>query len=102
VTEDMSFVAVFQKGTVNTNRPVTSNTNNTNNANPTSSKVLVNGNAVQFDAYNINGNNYFKLRDFAQAVNNTEKNFEVTWDGKNNAINLISNKPYTSVGGELV
>jgi len=37
----------------------------------------------------------------AQAVNNTEKNFEVTWDAANNAINLISNKPYTPSGGEL-
>lgn len=69
--------------------------------NPTTSKVLVNGNVVEFEAYNINGYNYFKLRDFAQAVNNTEKNFEVTWDGVNNAINLVSNKPYTPVGGEL-
>jgi len=71
------------------------------NVNPTSSKVLVNGKVVEFEAYTINGNNYFKLRDLAQAVNNTEKNFEVTWDGVNNAINLISNQPYTPVGGEL-
>lgn len=88
--------------------PVTSNITlyagweSTNNAKPTSSKVLVNGKVVEFDAYNINNNNYFKLRDLAQAVNKTDKNFEVTWDGKNNAINLISNKPYTAVGGELV
>jgi len=47
--------------------------------NPTTSKVLVNGKIVEFEAYNINGYNYFKLRDLAQAVNNTEKNFEVTW-----------------------
>lgn len=70
-------------------------------ANPTSSKVLVNDKAVTFEAYTINGNNYFKLRDFAQAVNKTEKNFEVKWDSKNNAINLISNTPYTPEGGEL-
>ena len=159
VTKDMSFVAVFQKGTVNytvsfntnggsavkaatvkANTKVTKPANptksgykftgwyidkncteawdfNTNivrrnttlyagwekviTANPTSSKVLVNGKAVTFEAYTINGNNYFKLRDFAQAVNKTEKNFEVKWDSKNNAINLISNKPYTPVGGEL-
>ena len=68
---------------------------------PTTSTVLVNGTSIEFEAYNINGNNYFKLRDLAQAVNNTEKNFEVTWDGENNAINLISNTPYTPVGGEL-
>lgn len=69
---------------------------------PTTSKVLVDGVPVEFEAYNIKGNNYFKLRDLAQAVNNTSKNFEVTWDGINNAINLISNAPYTPVGGELV
>jgi hypothetical protein len=73
----------------------------TENAVPTTSTVLVDGTSIAFEAYNINGYNYFKLRDLAQAVNNTEKNFEVTWDGANNAINLISNKPYTPVGGEL-
>lgn len=68
----------------------------------TTSTVLVNGRSTAFEAYNIKGNNYFKLRDLAQAVNNTEKNFEVTWDGAKNAINLISNTPYTSAGGEFV
>ena len=87
--------------------PVTANTTlyagweSTNNAKPIASKVLVNGTLIEFDAYTINNNNYFKLRDLAQAVNNTEKNFEVSWDGKKNAINLISNKPYTPAGGEL-
>lgn len=70
-------------------------------ATPTSSKVLVNGNEVAFDAYNINGNNYFKLRDVANVINGSEKQFEVTWDGSKNAINLISNKAYTVVGGEM-
>ena len=74
----------------------------TEKAIPTTSAVLVDGTSIAFEAYNINGNNYFKLRDLALAVNNTEKNFEVTWDAKSNAINLISNKPYTAVGGELV
>jgi len=68
---------------------------------PTSSKVLVNGAATNFDAYNINGNNYFKLRDVAKVVSGSEKQFEVTWDASKNAINLVSGKPYTVVGGEL-
>lgn len=68
---------------------------------PTASKVLVNGKAVSFEAYNINGNNYFKLRDLAMAVNGTAKNFEVSWDSANNAIKLISGKAYTPAGGEL-
>ena len=71
------------------------------NATPTSSTVLVNNAPTNFEAYTIDGNNYFKLRDLAQVVNNTEKNFEVEWDGVKNAINLKSNAPYTPAGGEL-
>ena len=82
-----------------------SNTNSTTTANatakPATSKVYVNGTSISFDAYNINGNNYFKLRDMAKTVNGTEKQFEVVWDTKRKAINLISNKPYTAVGGEM-
>lgn len=68
---------------------------------PTSSKVFVNGNEVSFEAYNIDGNNYFKLRDLAMAVSGTEKQFEVEWDNEKNAINLVSGKPYTVAGGEM-
>lgn len=68
---------------------------------PTNSKVLVNGKEVSFDAYNINGNNYFKLRDLATVVSGTEKQFEVEWDNEKNAINLVSDKPYTVAGGEM-
>lgn len=68
---------------------------------PTQSPVLVNGTRVAFDAYNINGSNYFKLRDLAYAVNGTPKQFEVGWDGGSNAINLIPGAPYTPKGGEM-
>lgn len=68
---------------------------------PTSSKVLVNGIEVAFDAYNIGGNNYFKLRDIAYVLSGSNKQFEVNWDGANNAISLTSGKSYSSVGGEI-
>jgi len=71
-------------------------------ATPTNSKVLINGKEVAFTAYNIGGNNYFKLRDIASAINGTNKNFSVGWDGANNAISLNSKSAYTNVGGELV
>ncbi len=71
-------------------------------ANPTGSTVMVDGSNMNFEAYEIGGNNYFKLRDLAMAVNGSNKQFQVTWDGANNAINLITNTPYTSVGNELV
>jgi hypothetical protein len=68
---------------------------------PTASKVLVNGKLTSFDAYTIDGNNYFKLRDLAKAVSGTQKQFDVTWDGGKKTINLISNKVYSVVGGEM-
>ncbi len=71
-------------------------------ATPTPSKVLVNGKDISFDAYLIEDNNYFKLRDLANVVKGTKKQFEVTWDGSKNAINLVSNKKYTTVGGEMI
>lgn len=78
--------------------PVTENVS----AKSTSSKVMVNGNEVSFQAYNINNNNYFKLRDLAMVLNGTEKSFAVGWNGEKNAISLESGKTYKIVGGELV
>jgi alpha-tubulin suppressor-like RCC1 family protein len=68
---------------------------------PTKSTVLVNGTATAFDAYNINGSNYFMLRDLAYVLNGTQKQFEVGWDALNNAISLTSGTPYTSTGSEM-
>ncbi len=68
----------------------------------TSSKVLVNGQEIKFEAYNINGNNFFKLRDIAFALTNAGMGFNVKWDGERNMINLVSHTPYEAVGGELV
>lgn len=68
---------------------------------PTSSPVLVNGKQTPFDAYNIYGNNYFKLRDLAYSISGTGKQFEVSWDGATNTIALTSGKAYTVVGDEM-
>ena len=73
-----------------------------NTATPTSASVLVDSQTVSFEAYNVDGSNYFKLRDLAKVLSGTEKQFEVGWDGTNNAIGLTSGKAYTPVGGELV
>ncbi len=69
-------------------------------ATPSSDKTTLNGSPVTMQAYKINGNNYIKLRDFANMVNGTPLNFEVEWDGSLNAINMYTGKPYTTVGGE--
>lgn len=67
----------------------------------TTASVVVDGKHVAFDAYNIDGNNYFKLRDIAKVVSGTQKQFDVSWDNTNKAINLLSGAAYTVVGGEL-
>ena len=67
----------------------------------TASAVLVNGERVEFDAYNIAGNNYFKLRDLAYALNGTDKQFEVGYDAERNAVILTGGQAYTPVGGEM-
>ena len=70
-------------------------------AKPMTSRVLVNDLHIYFEAYNVNDNNYFKLRDIAEAIDGTEKQFEVEWDEKIRVISLSSGKSYTSLGGEL-
>jgi hypothetical protein len=59
-------------------------------ASPTSSKIYLDGAEVAFTAYNIGGNNYFKLRDIGQAFD-----FGVDWDGARNTIVIDTSKGYT-------
>lgn len=68
---------------------------------PTSSQVLVNGNQLKLEAYNINGNNYFKLRDIAFALDGSAKQFDVVWNANRGSIDLLTGKVYTAFGGEL-
>lgn len=68
---------------------------------PTPSKIVVDGEEVSFEGYNIADNNYFKLRDIAKVISGSKKQFDVSWDAEMSAINLISNHEYTEVGGEL-
>jgi hypothetical protein len=70
-------------------------------ARPTASVVFVDGERIAFEAYNINGNNYFKLRDLAYALSGTEKQFAVGWDSAAKCIALTSGMPYTPIGGEM-
>ncbi|MFO7887387.1 MAG: CAP domain-containing protein, partial [Eubacteriales bacterium] len=67
-------------------------------ANPTTQKVTVDGEEVNFRAYNIKGHNYFMLRDIAHIFKGTEAQFEVGWDGEKFAISLELGKEYTGEG----
>ncbi|HHU89513.1 MAG TPA: hypothetical protein GXZ22_00470 [Clostridiaceae bacterium] len=69
-------------------------------AEPTVSSVFVDGKKIDFDAYCIDGYNYFKLRDLAYVLSGSAKQFDVIWN-KEKGIDLSSNKAYTVVGGEM-
>lgn len=70
-------------------------------AQPTASKVYIDGKEIAFDAYNIGDNNYFKLRDIAMALKGSGKEFNVGWNAEKASISLEKNTPYAIVGGEL-
>ena len=70
-------------------------------AKPTTSKIYVNGEQKACAAYYINGNNYFKLRDLAYALNGTTQEFSVEWDEQKQIVILTSGQRYQPVGGEM-
>ena len=51
--------------------------------------------------YNIDGSNYFKLRDLAYLLNGTESQFAVGWDGATSTVSITTGSAYAPNGGEL-
>ena len=68
-------------------------------AEPSEATVTVDGNPVDFCAYNLYGSNYFMLRDIAAALSGTDKQFNVGW--KSNAVSLASETEYERIGTEF-
>lgn len=56
---------------------------------PTPSAIYIDGVQASFTAFNIGGNNYFKLRDLGKALG-----FQVTWDDSTNTVGILSDQPY--------
>lgn len=70
-------------------------------AEPSTAKVMVNGEIVPFGAYEIEHYNYFKLTDMAFALDGTSKQFQVTWDGEKSAVNMVSGEAHLTLGNEM-
>ncbi len=68
---------------------------------PSTHKVTLDGKAVEPQGYNIENNNYYKLRDIAYILNGTDSQFNVSWDSDANRIELTSDTAYQTVGGEM-
>lgn len=64
-------------------------------------KLVINGVERTVPAVMVFDNNYFRIRDVAYLLSNTDKAFEVGWDGDKSAIMLTSGKTYRPIGGEL-
>ena len=68
---------------------------------PTSATILLDGQDTTFDAYHIDGNNYFKLRDLAFMLDGTAKQFSVDYNEVTQRITLTPGEAYIVVGGEM-
>ena len=64
--------------------------------------LTVNGVPVRCEKYNIDGSNYFKLRDLAYLLNGTESQFAVGYDESSRTVTITSGSPYEPNGSELL
>jgi hypothetical protein len=67
-----------------------------------SQKLTVDGVSKTLNAYNINGNNFVKIRDIASLISGTTKQFSVSYNEANKVVVLLSKSYYTSNGQENV
>ena len=68
---------------------------------PSAQNFEVDGRTVKTEVYNIDGNNYFKLRDIAMLLRGTQSGFSVDYDSAGKMISITSGSDYLPVGGEL-
>ena len=66
-----------------------------------SQNLIVNGQSISCEKYNIDGYNYFKLRDVAYLVMGTESQFGVSYDADANRVVVVPGMPYEPDGSEL-
>jgi alkaline phosphatase len=64
--------------------------------------VTVDGETVELDVYNINGSNYFKLRDIAMKLSGTASSFSVGYDSETRTVTCTAGEAYEPNGSELV
>lgn len=67
-----------------------------------SQKFTVNGEEVHIRAYIINGKNYLRLRDAADALKGTKAQFQVDYDKEKNLVMIETNKPYEDLSNTKI
>ena len=63
--------------------------------------LTVDGAAFDVEKYNIDGRNYFMLRDLAYLLCGTGSQFSVGWDDKRQTVTVTTGAPYEPNGSEL-
>ena len=61
--------------------------------------LKVNGKDINCEKYNIDGNNYFKLRDLAELLDGTNSQFDVDYDEASKTMVVTTGAPYTHKNG---
>lgn len=64
--------------------------------------LTVDGRAISCEKYNIDGANYFKLRDLAFLLNGTGSQFSVGYDAQKRLVTIVTGESYVPDGSELV
>lgn len=64
-------------------------------ASRTDASLFLNDSRVSIGGYNIDGSNYFRIRDLAKAFNGTSASFEVVWNASASQVELLTGQPYT-------
>lgn len=67
---------------------------------PTRQHLMVDGVERSAEIYNIDGANYFKLRDLALLLRDTGSRFSVEYDSTRNAVEIETGVPYGGAGSE--
>ena len=68
---------------------------------PTKQALKIDGELKEAEIYNINGANYFKLRDMAALLTGSAAQFSVDYDGATGTVQIKTGEAYTSVKGDL-
>lgn len=72
------------------------------NIEPSRQKILFDDKEIDsIEAYNIDGNNYFKLRDVAAIVTGTEINFDVNFNEDKRSVEITRDKAYDKLDSDL-
>lgn len=71
-------------------------------ATPIMIKAQIDGKEVEMRAYSASyeGNNFICIRDFANAINGSAKQFNISYDKDKHAVCILKGQPYVAIGGE--